>query len=143
MPTYRIEYLERIDLLTAEGKKTADAKEKLDNHLASIGVEPKRYFYLEMYVNGEVGGAMVHAEVDPDTESSSGIKRNKLPASDYVIIESTEEDYMKSALGDKTIFRTNDFLKENNFKSIDFPVFERYLDGDTKMVRFFFAVKRK
>lgn len=143
MATYSMKYLEKIDLLTAQGKNSEEAKAFLDKHLESIGVTAGRYFYLEMFTNGEVGGAMVSAEVEPDTERGSGISRGKLVASDYVLIEATEEEYQKSAAGDDSIFKTKEYLKENNLKMKQFPVFERIEIDGKQMIRYYIAVKRR
>jgi hypothetical protein len=143
MPTYKIEHLDQIELLVAQGTNTKETKAKLDEHLTNIGITPGRYFYLEVYTNGEVSGAMVSAEVEPDTEKGSGIQRGKLRESDYVIIEATEEEYLQSANGDKTVFNTDEYLKENNLKMKDFPVHEKIVVDGQHMVKFYIAVKHK
>ena len=128
MPTFKTDYLEAKTFLVAEGKDIKTLEKELVEKLEGNGVSVKDTYFMEVYTNGEPSGGMVLAEVDSDVETLLGLRKHTYKASDYVIIESTKEEYIKSASGDASVYNLNKYLKENKMKMKDFPITKN--DGD-------------
>ena len=144
MPTYKLEYMEKIHLLSVEATSVEEGQRKLKDYLEEIGVEPGRFFFIEIYTNGELNGALVHVEVPENTERTSGIRHAKLPASDYLVIDASEEEYEKSSKGhDNAVLNIQGYMKEHKLKMKDFPVTERVKEDNLSFVRVYIAVKQR
>ncbi len=141
MPKFRVEFLEEMSFVIADGTSVEDAKKVLQDYLSSVNETAQKFYFIESYRKGNVQGAMVLAQVNKDLEPPKGLRKYTYKPSDYLIIEATYEEYILSANGDSSVYNTNQYLKENKMKMMDFPISETYQEDGIMMVRSYIPVK--
>lgn len=126
---FNIEEIDEMFLLQAEGENSEVAKEKLDKFLSEKEISPKKYYYLEMWSEGEISGAMTMALVDKEVEGGDEVRTYTTPKSPYLTFELYYDDYINPEISNQIDW--DPFLEEKGYRMVDFPIFE-YLPTEGK-----------
>ena len=139
---YRVNELEAMSFVMAEGTSREGAQATLDLILQENNIEPLGYYYMEVFMGDTVAGAMAMAKVEEEPEKSKKINSSTIQEGPYMIMNLTYEEYKKSH-DPKSEARIdlNALMKKEGYRLATFPFFEVIEDSKDNMIRVFVPLK--
>ncbi|MBN2540307.1 MAG: hypothetical protein JXB08_02150 [Bacilli bacterium] len=139
---YKIEELQEMIIVQAEGKTREDGKEKLEEFLGNQNIKPVKFYYLELYNSSGVAGAYTFARVNETPEHSRKFSSRTIDAGPYFVLEMSYQELRESS-GPKAEKKLDlqHLIKETGYKVAELPFFEFVPDTDEKEIRIYVKLK--
>lgn len=139
---YQITTLDEMIIVSADGKTRDAGLEDLKQYLATVNLEAKDYFFIEVFSGGKVSGAMALALVDEKPEKNRKFRTSVLEAGKYLVMEMSYEEYCQDNKNGSSL-RTglNNYLKEQGYSIAGFPFFKFIPDTTSSDIRVYIPVK--
>ena len=140
---YEVKQLDELILVSSSGKAREDALENLKAYLSEIGMEAKKFYYLEAYNSKGVAGAVAFASVDVLPERNRKFPAEKVSQRNYFIFDYPYDEFverMKPGSDNKLDLKS--VLKEEGYKMSGFlPFFEFLPETEVSTIRVYIPVE--